>query len=47
MLLGVVGSMMVPLLIGVEASVGATDKTAQHAVVGLIVMSLFFLMAGQ
>lgn len=45
-IMGVVGSMMVPLLIGVEASVGATDKTNQHAVVGLIVMTLFFAMAG-
>lgn len=37
---------MVPLLIGVEASVGATDKTAAHAMVGLCIMCMFFLMAG-
>ena len=43
---GFVGSMMVPLLIGVEASVGASDKTADHSLVGLIIMGVFFIMAG-
>ena len=37
---------MVPLLIGVQASVGATNKTAEHSLVGLILMGVFFLMAG-
>lgn len=37
---------MVPLLIGVEASVGASDKTANHSLVGLIMMGVFFVMAG-
>jgi hypothetical protein len=42
--MGFVGSLMVPLLIGVEASVGATDKTAEHCVVGLSLMIVFFFM---
>jgi len=38
---------MIPLLIGVEASVGATsDKTQEHSLVGIFLMSVFFLMAG-
>ena len=44
-LMGFAGSLMIPLLIGVEASVGATDKTADHAVVGLILMCVYFVMA--
>ena len=36
---------MIPLLIGVEASVGATDKTTEHSLVGLILMGIYFVMA--
>mmetsp|Transcript_13448 Transcript_13448/g.25308 ORF Transcript_13448/g.25308 Transcript_13448/m.25308 type:complete len:1223 (+) Transcript_13448:3-3671(+) len=43
-IMGVVGSMMIPLLIGVEASVGASDKKQQHSLVGLILLFLFFVM---
>ena len=44
-IMGSVGSMMVPLLIGVQASVGASDKLAQHSIIGLSIMSAFFVMA--
>ena len=44
-LMGFTGSLMVPLLIGVEASVGATDKTQQHSVVGISLMFVYFAMA--
>lgn len=44
-MMGFVGSMMIPLLIGVQASVGASDKTAQHSRVGLILMSVFIFIA--
>ena len=43
-LMGIVGSMMVPLLIGVEASVGATNKTQEHSFVGLCLMGFYFVM---
>lgn len=43
-LMGIVGSMMVPLLIGVEASVGATDKTQEHSFVGLSLLGVYFAM---
>ena len=66
-LMGIVGSLMVPLLIGkfrdifgttriviwlkyltaylgVEASVGATDKTQEHSVVGIFLMIIYFFM---
>jgi cytochrome b involved in lipid metabolism len=43
--MGVVGSLLIPLLIGVEASVGATDKKAEHSVVGLIMVLVYFFMA--
>jgi hypothetical protein len=42
--MGIVGSMMVPLLIGVEASVGATDKTEEHSFVGLSLLGVYFVM---
>eukprot|EP00980_Cylindrotheca_fusiformis_P007157 scaffold1505_cov118-Cylindrotheca_fusiformis.AAC.7 len=42
--MGVVGSLMVPLLIGVEASVGATDKTQEHSTVGLVLLAVYFVM---
>ncbi|CAB9503323.1 Dual oxidase 1 [Seminavis robusta] len=44
-LMGIVGSLMVPLLIGVEASVGASEKTQEHSVVGLSIMMVWFLIA--
>ena len=44
-LMGVVGSLMVPLLIGVQASVGATNKAQDHSIVGLILMIVYFFMA--
>ncbi|CAJ1957528.1 unnamed protein product [Cylindrotheca closterium] len=34
-IMGAVAGLMIPILIGVEASVGATDKSQEHAVVGL------------
>jgi cytochrome b involved in lipid metabolism len=43
-LMGVVGSLMVPLLVGVEASVGATDKTQEHSAVGLFLLVVYFGM---
>ena len=43
-LMGIVGSMMVPLLVGVEASVGATDKTVEHSFVGLLLLGVYFIM---
>lgn len=43
-LMGIVGSLMVPLLIGVEASVGATDKTQEHSAVGLFLLIVYFAM---
>ena len=43
--MGVVGSLMVPLLIGVQASVGATNKAQDHSIVGLILMIVYFFMA--
>jgi len=43
-LMGITGSMMVPLLIGVEASVGATDKTQEHSFVGLSLLGVYFIM---
>jgi len=43
---GFVGSMMIPLLISLWASVGATDKTQDHSLVGLIIAGVFLLMAG-
>lgn len=36
--------MMIPLLVGVEASVGASDKRQEHALVGLILLFMFFVM---
>lgn len=44
-LMGFTGSLMVPLLIGVEASVGASDKSQSHAVVGLSLMAVYFCTA--
>ena len=69
-LMGIVGSLMVPLLIGkplikpiilleevttytstvlsfagIEAAVGATDKSENHAAVGIFLMFIFFFMA--
>jgi len=43
-LMGIVGSLMLPLLIGIEASVGATDKTQEHSFVGLILCGVYFFM---
>jgi hypothetical protein len=42
--MGIVGSLMVPLLVGVEASVGATDKTQEHSAVGLFLLVVYFAM---
>ena len=42
--MGFVGSLMIPLVIGVEASVGATDKIGDHSLTGLILLCWFFLM---
>lgn len=36
--------MMIPLLIGVEASVGASDKKQAHAVLGITMLFLFFVL---
>ena len=44
-IMSIVGSLMIPLLIGVEASVGATDKLAEHSLVGLTLMLVYFGMA--
>lgn len=44
-IMGAVAGLMIPILVGVEASVGATDKSAEHAVIGLsltgIVLPMF------
>lgn len=44
-MMGICGSLLVPMIIGVEASVGATEKTAEHALVGIILTSFFFVFA--
>mmetsp|Transcript_35416 Transcript_35416/g.85880 ORF Transcript_35416/g.85880 Transcript_35416/m.85880 type:complete len:1612 (-) Transcript_35416:38-4873(-) len=43
-IMGAVGGLMVPILIGVEASVGATDKSQEHAIVGLALTGIVFPM---
>ena len=44
-LMSFLGSLMIPLLIGVEAAVGATNKLAEHRLVGLCLVLVFFFMA--
>ncbi len=36
--------MMIPLLIGVEASVGASDKSQAHAIVGITMLFMLFVL---
>lgn len=36
--------MSIPIIIGVEASVGATDKSQEHAVVGLVITGIVLPM---
>mmetsp|Transcript_22791 Transcript_22791/g.25964 ORF Transcript_22791/g.25964 Transcript_22791/m.25964 type:complete len:1587 (-) Transcript_22791:233-4993(-) len=43
-IMGIIGSLVVPLLVGVEASVGATSAISEHKVVGLSLLVVYFLM---
>jgi len=43
-IMGAVAGLSIPIIIGVEASVGATDKSQEHAVVGLVITGIVLPM---